>query len=79
MSGSFWTTSAIEKAIRQSDVLRETSRREKLNEIEKYASHGAAYLPIWIVKPRAWAQIHLAKPEFDRDGQLLLERLRRIK
>jgi len=78
MSGSFWTTPLMEKNLKQSDELRGQSRREKLNQIEVLAANGAAYLPVWLVRPRAWSQIHLAKPEFDNNGQLLLERLRKI-
>ncbi len=79
ISGSFWTTSWIEKAIRQSDFLQGVNRKRKLFKIEKFAAEGAAYLPIWLVKPRAWSQLHLAKPEFDGNGHLLLQRLRHIK
>ena len=79
ISGSFWTTPLLEKALRLSDELRGINRRKRLNQIEKLAAEGAAYLPVWLVKPRAWAQNHLVKPEFDNSGQLLLERLRELK
>ena len=79
MSGSFWTEPLLEKKLRQSDELSGTKRRKKLNQIEELAANGAAYLPVWLVRPRAWAQTHLAKPEFDRNGHLLMERLRQVK
>ncbi len=79
MSGSFWTTPSLENALKRSDVLTGANRVQKLTEIEEIAANGAAYLPFWIVKPRAWTQVHLAKPEFDGNGQVLIERLRSIK
>ncbi len=79
MSGSFWTVPLLEEKIRKSDELHGSDRDKKLIEIEKLAADGAAYLPIWLVKPRAWSQIHLEKPEFDGSGQLLLKELKQVK
>ncbi len=78
ISGSFWTTPELEKTLLQSDLLLGTKRLNKLIEIEHTASKGRAYLPIWVVKPKAWAQLHLTKPEFDGNGHLMLERLREL-
>ena len=39
------------------------------------AAEGAAYLPVWLVTPKAWAQTTLAPPEFNGSGQLQLARL----
>ncbi len=79
ISGSFWTSPSLEKLLKLSDQLRGKKRKNKLNEIERYAAQGAAYLPIWLVKPRAWAQTNISTPEFDGKGQLLLEKLKRVK
>ena len=79
MSGSFWTNSQLENSLKISDKLFGINRKQKLREVEDYAVEGASYLPVWLVKPRAWAQIHLSAPEFDSNGQLLLKRLRKIK
>ena len=79
MSGSFWATPESENALKMSDELRGVDRRKKLTEVEEFAAEGASYLPVWLVKPRAWAQKHLTKPEFDGSGQLLLEKLRKVK
>ena len=79
VSGSFWTKPGLELAIRTSDQLIGDNRRKKLNEIEESVINGAAYLPVWLVKPRAWVQNHLTKPLFDGSGQLLLDLLGEIK
>ncbi len=78
-SGSFWADSFIEKNLRESDQLIGTKRLERLYKVERIAAEGAAYLPIWLVKPRAWSQLDLQRPEFDASGQLRLDRLRKIK
>ena len=49
------------------------------NEKAAIAANGGAYLPVWLVKPRAWAQGNLTKPEFNSNGQLVLESLSRLK
>ncbi len=75
ISGSFWTSPGLQEALLSTDQLRGINRKRKLNQVEDIAAKGAAYLPVWLVKPRAWAQVHMAKPEFDTNGHLLLERL----
>ncbi len=77
-SGSFWAVPSLESALKQSDELRSFKRIQKLNEIEQIAQDGAAYLPIWLVSPKAWAQNRITKPEFDGSGQLLLNRLKEL-
>ena len=78
ISGSFWTADGLEASLRHSDELRGPDRLHQLGEIERSAAAGAAYLPIWLVAPRAWAQLRLSKPEFDGSGQLMLPRLREL-
>lgn len=76
ISGSFWTKPGLENALRRSDQLRGHKRLQQIRAVERQAADGAAYLPLWLVTPRAWAQLRLAEPEFDGSGQLLLSRLR---
>jgi len=76
ISGSFWTAPGLEQALLDSDELHGPKRLHQLKKIERDAAAGAAYLPVWLVAPRAWAQLHLAKPEFDGSGQLQLPLLR---
>ena len=70
---------SIKKQLVESDLNYGIQRKKKLNKVEESAANGAAYLPVWLVEPRAWAQSHISTPEFDGNGQLLLGRLRRIK
>ena len=76
ISGSFWTRPGLEAALRRSDSLKGAERLEQLLAIDTMAAEGAAYLPVWLVTPKAWAQTHLAPPEFNGSGQLRLARLR---
>ena len=75
ISGSFWTRPGLEQALRASDALQGAERQSQLLAIDTTAAAGAAYLPVWLVTPKAWAQPHLAPPEFNGSGQLRLARL----
>jgi len=77
ISGSFWTTPGLEKALRQSDELRGQPRRKLLRSIEAITAAGAAYIPVWLETPRAWAQTDLSVPSFDGSGRVLFSELRR--
>lgn len=76
ISGSFWTRPGLEQALRRSDALQGAERLNQLLKIDQDAATGAAYLPVWLVTPKAWAQTRLAPLEFDGNGQLQLARLR---
>ena len=78
-SGSFWGSEEIESNLQESEYLEGSKRLEKLLNIESNASKHFAYIPIWIVKPRAWVQNDIQIPEFDGSGQILLQRLSYIK
>ncbi len=78
-SGSFWASKTLQEALEKSEKLQGSQRLEKLNEVEKFASKGNAYIPIWIVKPRAWANLNVNTPEFDGSGRVLLDRLMKHK
>jgi peptide/nickel transport system substrate-binding protein len=41
------------------------------------AAQGAAYLPVWLVTPKAWAQTDLDRPRFDGSGLLQLSQLKK--
>jgi peptide/nickel transport system substrate-binding protein len=75
-SGSFWTTPGLEPALRRSDSLQGVARLRQLNRVDAMAAAGAAYLPVWLVTPKAWAQTHMAPPRFDGSGLLDLASLR---
>ncbi len=74
-SGSFWSTYGIQKGLKRSDLIRGSNRLIELKRIEFEAAKGAAYIPVWLVTPRAWSQVNLSKPEFDSNGYVLLHRL----
>ena len=76
ISGSFWTKPGLEASLRRSDSLKGQERLDQLLDIDRSAATGAAYLPVWLVTPKAWAQPHLMAPEFNGSGQVRLARLR---
>ena len=77
ISGSFWSTPGMQEALERSDVLRGPARDQALQSIETLTAQGAAYIPVWLVAPRAWSQRSLALPRFDGSGHLMLSQLRR--
>jgi len=79
ISGSFWTAPGLQAQLRRSDALQGRERQEQLVDIDRRAATGAAYLPVWLVTPKAWAQTHLKPPEFNASGRLRLERLQESK
>ena len=79
ISGSFWTTPGLESTLLRSDRSRGDDRLRDLESVERMAAAGAAYIPVWLVTPRAWSSTALATPEFDGNGQLLLARLQGVR
>ena len=77
-SGSFWTSQSIQDDLTLSDQLLGEESFRVLNIVEKAASRGSAYLPVWLVTPKVWVQNYLSPPEFDAAGQLILGRLRQL-
>jgi peptide/nickel transport system substrate-binding protein len=61
--------------LQQSDRSRGDARQRDLESVEQMAAEGAAYIPVWLVTPRAWSSTDLATPEFDGNGQVVLARL----
>ena len=75
ISGSFWTAPGLEDTLLRSDRSRGSARLRDLDQVETMAAEGAAYIPVWLVTPRAWSLPELATPEFDGNGRLKLARL----
>ena len=48
-----------------------------LIKVEKLAAQGSAYLPIWLVNPKAWSLKNISQPEFSSDGLIILKNLKR--
>ncbi|WP_320664747.1 ABC transporter substrate-binding protein [Prochlorococcus sp. MIT 1223] len=76
-SGSFWGESEVQSKLKASEKLQKQERLEKLDEIEKIAANGSAYIPVWLVKPRVWAQSNINQPQFDGSGLVLLNQLKK--
>ena len=77
-SGSFWTFKNIQDQLNQIDNLKGPERTKKIIELERQTAKGAAYLPVWLVRPIAWGQKNINLPKFDGSGHLLLDNLKRL-
>ena len=75
--GSFWTAPGLQRQLEATESLQGAARQQLLQTIQRRAAHGAAYIPVWQVAPRAWAQPSISRPEFDGSGRLLLQALSR--
>tara|TARA_Y100001968_G_scaffold218310_1_gene200986 strand:- start:10004 stop:11632 length:1629 start_codon:yes stop_codon:yes gene_type:complete len=76
-SGSFWASSILQNALEKSENLKGLERLKQLNKVETIAANGGAYIPIWLVKPRAWARLNINQPEFDGSGLVILKNLKK--
>ena len=61
----------------KSEELEDEIRINTLIKLEQLAAEGNSYLPIWIVKPKAWSLKNISQPEFSRDGLIILKNLKR--
>ena len=77
ISGSFWSSPGLQTALLESDTQKGDDRRSALDRVERLSADGAAYIPVWLDSPRAWAQLNLRPPQFDGSGQLMLADLER--
>ena len=77
ISGSFWSAPGLQTALLKSDTLTGDARRTALDRVDHLSADGAAYIPVWLDSPRAWAQLNLNPPRFDGSGQLMLAELER--
>jgi peptide/nickel transport system substrate-binding protein len=75
--GSFWSAPGLQGQLQASEGLSGRARLEVLQTIQQRAAQGNAYIPVWQVAPRAWAQPWLAPPRFDGSGRLVLQALQR--
>ncbi len=75
IGGTFWANNKLQKALQNSEELLGQERLKELHKVEVLAANGAAILPIWLEKPRAWAQPNLSTPQFDGSGRLLLNKI----
>ena len=76
-SGSFWGNNQIEELLEKSEELEDESRLNTLLKVEQLAAQGSAYLPVWLVKPKAWSLTDISQPEFSSNGLIILKNLNR--
>ena len=76
-SGSFWGDKKLQELLEKSEELEGESRLNNLIKVEKLAEQGGAYLPIWLVNPKAWSLKDISQPEFSKDGLIILKKLER--
>ena len=74
-AGSFWSAPGLQAQLEASEGLRGAERQAVLLNLQRRAAAGAAYIPVWQVAPRAWAQARLQRPVFDGSGRLVLQAL----
>jgi len=76
-SGSFWGDKKVQELLEKSEELEGESRLKNLIKAEHLAAEGSAYLPIWLVNPKAWSLTNISQPEFSKDGLIILKKLKR--
>ena len=74
-AGSFWSAPGLQAELQASERFSGRQRLPVLQTLQSRTAAGAAYIPVWQVAPRAWAQPRLQRPEFDGSGRLLLQAL----
>ena len=76
-SGSFWAAPGLQQQLQQTEKLQGPARIAVLESIQRRTGAAVPYLPVWLVRPRAWAQPPLGNPSFDGSGRLRLDQLSR--
>ena len=76
-SGSFWGNNEVQELLDKSEELEGEIRLKNLIKVEQVAAKGSAYLPVWLVNPKAWSLRDISQPEFSRDGLIILKNLKR--
>ena len=61
----------------QSNAVSGAQRLDLLDAVQRQAANGTPYLPLWLVRPRAWALNSITAPEFDGSGRLIFGALQR--
>ena len=77
-SGSFWGNTEVQNKLDKSESLNGEKRLKKLIEVENIAAKEFAYIPIWILKSRAWSQQYISVPNFNGNGFIQIELLEKI-
>ena len=76
-SGSFWGNNKVQELLETSEELDGEIRLNTLKQVEQLAKQGSSYLPIWLVKPKAWSLKNISQPEFSGNGLINLKNLKR--
>ena len=74
-AGSFWSAPGLQAQLEASEQVQGPERLPLLQLLQRRTAAGAAYIPVWQVAPRAWAQPQLQCPVFDGSGRLQLQAL----
>ena len=74
---SFWGDIKVQELLEKSEELEGEKRLETLIQAEQLAAKGSAYLPVWLVKPKAWSLKGISQPEFSSNGLIILKNLKR--
>ena len=74
-AGSFWSAPGLQQELEASERLAGPARLPLLRKLQQRTAAAAAYIPVWQVAPRAWAQPRLRQPVFDGSGRLVLQAL----
>jgi len=76
-SGSFWGDNKLQELLERSEELEGENRLNTLIKVEQLAAKGSSYLPVWLVKPKAWSLKEISQPEFSANGLIILKNLKR--
>jgi peptide/nickel transport system substrate-binding protein len=76
-SGSFWGNNKVQELLEESEELERGKRLKTLLKVEQLAAKESSYLPVWLVKPKAWSLKDISQPEFTSDGLIILKNLKR--
>jgi len=76
-SGSFWGENKVQELLEKSEKSEGESRLNTLIKVEQLAAKGSSYLPVWLVKPKAWSLKGISQPEFSSNGLIILKNLKR--
>ncbi|MFS6819021.1 ABC transporter substrate-binding protein [Synechococcus lacustris Tous-12m] len=76
-SGSFWSAPGLQAQLIATEEISGPGRIKALKTVQQRAAQGVPYLPIWLVRSRAWARPPVSTPRFDGSGRLLLADLHR--
>ena len=76
-SGSFWGNKKVQELLEKSEELEMENRLNTFIKIERLAEKGSSYLPVWLIRPKAWSLKNVSQPEFSGDGLIILENLKR--